>query len=238
MAEPAPPLPEPPDTPDLHGFVMTGDAQVFLNHLPMFYVENHCYQLILAVTLSPADHAVYVETAAENRGQPMILGNRASSPMTLLQIVASADFPGEAFVGMPGSPPQPFMTPDVAVGPAVHFAHFDPAAKYPPTLTYYLYGAGGEAHLSHAIACYPDYQHELTLAGVPAGVTPEDLAAGVTISFPALPTPPEPVTADPLLEDRYEVLLPDGAATTIEIAARHYFDATTLNMLPATRKVA
>lgn len=236
--QPAPPLPEPPDTPALHGFVITGDAHLFLNHLPMFFVEDHCYQAIIGVALQASDRADYLRHALENPGQAMILGNSANREMTLAEIVSSASFPAEAFVGVPGESSQPYMSPEVSTGQAVHFAHFDAAAEYPPSLTYYLYGAGDEAHLSHAIARYPDFQQELTLAGVPDGVSPEELAAGILLSIPALPTPSEPVTADPLLEDSYEALLANGVTTIVEITQRHYFDATTLNQLPSTGKDA
>jgi len=217
---------------------MTGGEYVFLSHLPMFFVENHCYQAIFSVALQAGDLDDYLSHAAENPGEAMILGNSANRKMTLPEIVASASFPAEAFVGVPGESSKPYMSPEVNVGPVVRFAHFEAAAERPQTLTYYLYGAGDEAHLSHAIARYPDFQQELTLAGVPAAVGPDELVAGVPLSIPALPTPPEPVTADPLVDDGYRALLPDGTATTFEIAERHYFDATVLNELPPTRKAA
>lgn len=229
-------LPEPPDTPDLHGFVMTGGAQVFLSHLPMFYVENHCYEVLLGVTLQPEEHETYLRVAAENPDQAMILGNSAERKMTLQEMLSSGSFPAEAFVGIPDESSKPYMSPEVQVGPVLIFEHFNPAAQYPPTLTYYLYGAGDEAHLSHAMARPPDFQQELTLARVPEGVGPQELAAGVPVSIPSLPTPPKPVTADPLQGDRYKALLPNGTTTTLEIARRHYFDSTMLNMPPHQQK--
>lgn len=215
---------------------MTGESQVFLNHLPMFFVENHCYQAIFGVSLPGEDHERYLRAAAENTDKAMILGNSEARKMTLAEVLSSSSFPAEAFIGLPDGSTKPFISPEVQVGPILRFAHFSPKAEYPPTLTYYLYGSGGEAHLSHAIARPLDFQQELSLADVPPGVGPDELAAGIPVSIPSLPTPVEPVTADPLREDRYEALLPDGGTTTIEIERRHYFDATMLNSDPHDQK--
>lgn len=49
------------ETPDLHGFVMTGSKRLIGCHLPMFNVENHRFQCIVEFEMEPADVEIYLK---------------------------------------------------------------------------------------------------------------------------------------------------------------------------------
>jgi hypothetical protein len=224
-------LPRPPDTADLHGFVMMGTHRLFLCHLPMFYMENHCYQLICEARLAAADQATYLETRSANPGVPLILGNH--HPTTLCELVTGPAFRADAFVDVPRDPTQatPFMTPTLRIARVLLFRHFDPDDGYPSRLTYFLYGTPEQAHLSHLITRAPNFQHELDLAAVPEHVSEAQLAVGVPLVLSDAPEAArQPVTDDPLTEPAYTAGVDGRAGGAIRPGTRHWFDATTLNM--------
>jgi len=49
------------NTPDQHAFVMCGTEALFLVHLTMFHMEEHCYQLVLRAHLTEQAMKTYVE---------------------------------------------------------------------------------------------------------------------------------------------------------------------------------
>lgn len=49
------------ETPDLHGFVMTGCDRLIGCHLPMFNVENHRFQCIVEFEMQPEDLHIYLK---------------------------------------------------------------------------------------------------------------------------------------------------------------------------------
>jgi hypothetical protein len=57
----------PADTPDLHGFVMSGLETLFLSHLPMFAMPNHQYQVVLRVTIPAAAMRTTSPTGSRTR---------------------------------------------------------------------------------------------------------------------------------------------------------------------------
>jgi hypothetical protein len=224
-------LPRPPDTADLHGFVMMGRERLFLCHLPMFFMENHCYQLICEGRLPAEDQATYLAARLANPGAALILGNH--DPMTLCELVSGPAFAADAFVGVPRDPTQaqPFMTSRLRITRILLFRHFDADDTYPPQLAYFLYGTSDQAHLSHLITRAPNFQHELDLADVPDHVSEAQLAVGVPIVLHGAPEASrQPVTADPLTDLSYDVDEDGHASGAIRLGPRYWFDATTLNM--------
>lgn len=223
------PLPTPPDTPDLHGFVTVGDKALYLCHLPMFYVENHCYQVILRAELAPEDHQTYLRVQAENPQSAIILGNHTEH--TLRELVEQGGFLADAFVGMPTENSEPFMTPMVRITRVLRFVHFDPKAVYPSHLTYFLFGTDGEAHISHHITKAPNFQQIVSLAAVPSGVTPSELERMLSIRLPDVPEG-GPIEHDPLTESRYRAVTDEGRFIEIAIGRKHWFDVEMLNEIP------
>jgi hypothetical protein len=76
----------------------------------------------------------------------------------------------------------------VTVERVVFFRHFDFNQDYPRTASYLLFGAGGEAFLTHYLVKEPDFEHILTLSSSPSWLPEEQLRAGVPINFPDIPS--------------------------------------------------
>jgi hypothetical protein len=208
------------DTPGVHNFFMFGSKNLYVEHMPMFTEEKHMYQVILRVGLPDAVMRGY--RARQGRGRtPWNLVN-SSELYTLPQVKAGtlrsfevdvyADY-SNAGAGPAGSP---FATRvPLEVREVVHFRHWDFNIPRPQHLTYLLFGRDGEAHLSHYIARDPDFQHIVTLKSAPAWLSPDQLAAGVEICLPDVPSAPVSC-ASPFQEKGYRVLFqgrPDARAT-------------------------
>ena len=54
------------ENPDSHGFIIMGTGNLFLCHLPMFFMPNHSYQVILEVQLAKIDKNTYLTTRNQN----------------------------------------------------------------------------------------------------------------------------------------------------------------------------
>ncbi|MBQ4822380.1 hypothetical protein [Aquimarina sp. MMG016] len=89
-----------------------------------------------------------------------------------------------------------------------HHYTLDDNAMYPPNLTYYLFGKGDEAFISHYVLKGPSFQHIVKLKEVPAGVSEEELRDGMLISFPELAMSEENyIDKAPLTEESYDVVI-------------------------------
>jgi hypothetical protein len=222
------------NTPDQHGFVMAGMQTLFLCHLPMFFMENHCYQVILEASLPDYAMQKYVSDRKSHPNEVYILGDVETDLMTLPQIKTGevTSFIGDLFRGMPEDHNKD--TPlihniRVKIERVVYFRHFDFNVDYPHSLTYVLFGAGTEAHLHHVLTKEPDFNHVLDLAEIPSWLPPQQLAAGVHINFPSLPNHP-PYCSNPLTKSSYQVQYQGQAPLyPIKLGTSYWFDPSGAN---------
>lgn len=221
--------------PDQHGFVMTGLETVFLDHLAMFAMQDHMYQVILRVSLPAYAMSAYVADRRANPQQVYILGNSQFDLLTTPQIQTQqvVSFVADVFRGLPENPntDTPLIhNVSVAIDSVVYFRHFDYAEAYPPYLTYVLYGEGTEAHLSHRMTKEPDFQHVIDLAELPAWLPPLQLRSPVAINFPELPYTGRTPCKSPLAAPEHGVLYA-GQPTRypLRIGTSYYFDTASLN---------
>jgi hypothetical protein len=184
--------------PDRHAFVMLGTENLFLCHLTMFHMENHCYQVVLQVTLPEPEMGNYKEQRSRYSGETLFLGNVKQDLWTIPEVQTGRrkNFIADIWKGIPnkkkydswpwdGPPPDPPVIQNVPVNidRVVYYRHFDFNLMYPTTLTYLLFGAGNEAFLTHYQVKEPDFDQVVTLAKAPTWLPDEQLRAGVPINI-------------------------------------------------------
>src|SRR3972149_1681061 len=197
-----------------HAFIMVGTEMLFLAHMTMFHMEEHCYQLVLRVRL-PA--AAMRRSRAWRRAAPKqtyFLANLAKNRMSVpeLQTGAVRSFLAEVYKGIPPKKeytewPWEGETPvmkqiRVSVERVVYSHHFDLNFEYPKNLTYVLFGAGREAHMQSYQTKEPDYDHVVSLVRAPRWRPKAELEAGVTVNFPAMRSRPVRLS-NPLARGRH-----------------------------------
>lgn len=233
------------NVPHQHAFVMLGTKTLFLCHLTMFKMEEHMYQLVMRARLSDDAMQEYVRRRSQHPSETYFLANSKPDLMTLpeLQIGARSGFSVEVFQGIPkrkhyngwpweGVPP--VIQAPVTIERIVYYRHFDFNLNYPASLTYILFGSGGEAHLSHYQTKEPDFDHVVSLAEAPDWLPPTQLEAGVHINIPRLPNRPDgrPVYCEePVKKDEvHEVLYSGyGLPRRIKIGRSHWFETDIVN---------
>jgi hypothetical protein len=226
------------DSPDQHGFVMMGTQTLFLDHLAMFPMANHRYQLIFRATLPQNVITQYAVDRARNPSVEYILGNTKADLVSLpeLHTGGRTSFLADIFRGAPEDPnttPPLIHNVLVEIKQIVTFRPFDDLFSYPAFLTYILYGEGTEAHMSHYMSRDPDFQQCLDLAGCPEWLSQLDLQSGVTINFLALPAGETPCTS-PFAASTYAVSLRGQpiSGATVQIGPTYWFDTQALGSQP------
>lgn len=200
------PGPDAADQPGQHGMFMVGEDSLFLLHTPMFTMEKHMYQVVLRASLPDEQMAGYRKLRTENSGTAYNLINVADDQFTLPEIKAGGvrqfkatiyDGYSNAGGGTPGA--VLWGNVPVTIEDVVIFRHFNFSIERPANLNYVIFGQGDEAHLTHYIARDPSFQHILTLPAPPDWLSVAELAAGVVVEFPDLPSEPvsctEPLSA-------------------------------------------
>lgn len=243
----------PVDTPDQHGFVILGRDTLFLSHFMMFAMPNHQYQLLLEIEMPENDRQLYMDDSKEYPNKTHTLANiKEVFPMILPDIGKGGNpafdnysnvirsFPFEMYRGIPIVPSDNAVLltkGELNIKKVIAFRHFDMSdtGTYTPTYTYYLYGKGKEAFLSHFVTISPDFQHELELKEVPECLSQEELEQGVLISFPALysetgaPLP----TSSPITDGQHQVAIRGKKGLhTIDVKRTIHFDTSLINMPP------
>lgn len=186
------------DTPNTHGMFMVGTTRLFLCHMPMFTKPDHMYQLIYEAELDPESWQTYLDEKAVHPYEPYNLVNVDSEKFTLPQIQTGAvsSFTADIFRSYSGAgggqPSNPIISGGtVTVGRIVVYRHFDQQIPRPRGLTYYLFGSGEEAFLSHYIADDPDFQHILAV-NTPTWLDSTQIRAGVKVQCVGLDSVPIP----------------------------------------------
>jgi hypothetical protein len=203
--------------PHQHALVLVGEDTVFGVHMTQYHHEEHKYQMILRLALP---HAAAETLAAHRRTHPLdtfILCNDAADELTIPEIASgrTARFRANIFQGLPPftqeDEERPHFFPwsldrvepiagdfEVTVERVVLFRPFAHHLVLPDFATYYLFGRGAEAHMTHlqtarlatgpfeVPAFGPDYDHVLSLASAPDWIAPDLLEAGIVVSAPAV----------------------------------------------------
>ncbi|HKG89585.1 MAG TPA: hypothetical protein VKA95_14790, partial [Nitrososphaeraceae archaeon] len=76
--------------PNFHGFLMMGTEKLFSCHLPMYFMPDHSFQVILEIELADNDIGTYRKTKKENPGKPLIVMN--NTDMLLEELVNSGSY--------------------------------------------------------------------------------------------------------------------------------------------------
>ena len=179
------------NTPDQHGFVMLGTNTLFLEHLPMFTMENHRFQVILKVNIPRYAMDTYIIEKQKNKDKPFILGNLDTNLFTLPQVKNGqlTGFIADIFCGVPSDPnsdtPLLHNVP-VTIEKIIHYRHFAEHFDYPSSLTYLLFGEGSEIFISHYIAKKMDFQQIIEVPVAPNWLSAELIETGVLINIPSL----------------------------------------------------
>lgn len=205
-----------------HAFIMVGTETLFLVHMTMFHMEEHCYQIVLRAKLPPTVMQKFREWRKKKPEQSYFLANLTESAMDVPQLASGQlqKFQAEIFEGIPESSPagapkgQYNVWPwtqapavakvEVTVERVVYFRHFDFNFDYPKHLTYVLFGAGKEAHMQSYQTKEPDYDHILSLKTAPAWLPKDKLESAVTVSFPTEKSRPVRLK-NPLTRKAYKV---------------------------------
>lgn len=199
-----------------HAFIMVGTKTLFLVHMTMFHMEEHCYQIVLRAQLPPAEMKALREWREQDPAQTYFLANLTESAMDVPQLASGqlTSFMADVFKGIPPKDvytewPWADQAPVIAkvlvtVERVVYYRHFDFNFEYPRDLTYVLFGAGDEAHMQSYQTKEPDYDHVLSLVEAPAWLPQNKLETAVTVNFPTMPNRPVRL-ANPLTEKAYDV---------------------------------
>lgn len=251
------PMPMEPDM-RRHAFIMVGEETLFLVHMTMFHMEEHCYQIVLRAQLPSEVMTQFREWRRQKPEQAYFLANLKESALDIPQLASGqlSSFDAEIFEGIPDrSPPSapkgqyekwPWTQPPaiakvrVSVERVVYFRHFDFNFDYPKHLTYVLFGAGNEAHMQSYQTKEPDYDHILSLAKAPDWLPKDKLESAVTVNFPKLPSRPVRVQ-NPLTRRQYDVRYQGfwkylGFQFTelhpLQLGTTWWFSNSPLNLLP------
>jgi hypothetical protein len=199
--------PAAPDPPGQHNMLMVGEKTVFLSHLPMFvaldstgteYATVHRYQAIVEVGFEKDGRDVTGIYRDDRRGHPaermytVEPASRFVLPDMLAEKVSRAGrpvppgFPATAFRGhleRGGVPVPGLERATVKVRRVVHLHRFRPSDAPRDTLTYILFGRGGELFMAHAITRPPDFDQVLPVTVSGHAFTDAELEKGVEVVF-------------------------------------------------------
>jgi hypothetical protein len=78
------------DTPDQHGFVVSGLQTIFLHHLSMFKMQNHRYQCVLRVQMPEYARIMYCADRQEYPNTTYIIGNIKTDLFTIPELQTGA----------------------------------------------------------------------------------------------------------------------------------------------------
>jgi hypothetical protein len=229
------------ETPDEHGFVLTGPSLRHGHHLPMFHFAQHRYQAVLRFGFSDAVRDTIKADAATHPTAVYALVNTGEM---LLKSIAEQKKPFNAYISRITPQAKGHATFEtigwsfrVSVLETLKLRKFNDADEFPEWLTYILYGQGDEVALAHRPTKADDFDQVLELKGLPDGLSDKQLAKGtVRVRFPKLAERPSGgghYTKNPLPEPPYKAeaeVNKTWQPITIHIKSAPWFDTDFLNM--------
>ena len=239
--------PPPEEAPATHNWMLVGSQTAFLSHLPMFemlnpaktdYMTPHRFQVILQASLNSGGKDVTPMYFADRQSHPdvkmysvspakvfVLPQVAAPSPLTSFQATV---FQGHLERG--GKPIKGLQSAGVKIQKVVHFHKFDPAAKAPAALEYFLFGKGTELFLAHSIVKPPDFDQLLSVTVDGLKLTDEELGSAIRLSIPSKKNSP----ANRLKEgEQAQAEISGGRKLSVRAVREFYFEEGELRM-PAT----
>jgi hypothetical protein len=210
--------------PNWHGFIMMGTEKLFSCHLPMYFMPDHSFQVILEIELGDNDIETYLKTRKENPGEPLIIMN--NTEMLLEELVNAGSYMAAGYFANENGDPvgNPFIdSTTVTVKRKLLFESLNPSTEYPENLTYYLYGTNSEFHLSHLLSKAPNFQQELDveLSGDIIDKIKALDSQIVKISIPSLnERSKQPITIDPLTKSEYPIRMDDVNDEAVDVSGQ------------------
>ncbi|MTI88376.1 MAG: hypothetical protein FH748_10440 [Balneolaceae bacterium] len=194
------------DTPDVHGFAIVGNEVIYGCHIPMFYVENHCYQVIIEISFDEKLQQAYFLNKLQNPYSTFFINNSPEDLMILPNIESGkrTSFKTQLYMGLPfdgGKLISDGGTTTVERVTVFHHFKLQDPPSYPKEMTYYLFGAPHEAHLAHYVMRGVNFQHVVDLRYTYNWLPAQTLREGVQIKIPGLSINANNVFANPLIHD-------------------------------------
>jgi uncharacterized protein (DUF2249 family) len=218
--------------PDQHGFVLMGSNNLYIDHLPMFFMQNHMYHIILEINIPESAKQSYLEDQKNNPEIFYILGNLETDKFTLpsVAIGEKISFQADIFRSLPNDPnkDKPLIhNITTEIKRIIRFRYFDFNQDYPKNLTYVLFGDEHEAFLSHYLTKQPDFMQDIQLMKTPDWLQLEQLKMGVNINFIEQHDTPTPCKSPFLQGDSYNVMYQGQEDTSFQVKiARNIFFST------------
>jgi hypothetical protein len=219
------------NNPDQHGFVLMGSNKLYLDHLPMFFMQNHMYHLVLEVTIPEEAKKAYLADQEKHPDSFYILGNLQNDMFTLpaVAIGETTSFQADIFRGLPEDPNED--TPLIhnittEIKQLIRLRHFDYNQPFPENLTYVLFGNEKEAFLSHYLTKQPDFMHVVQLKESPEWLQIQQLKMGIDINFTGMQDTPV-YCSSPIKTGSYKVMYQGQSDTSFVVkVSRSIFFST------------
>ena len=224
---------KPDPSPDIsanHGFLMLGMKNLYLCHLPMYFMAAHTFQSILEAEVEDSIWENYLKLKRENPSKPLIVLN--DKPMSLEALVNSNSFLGQVFFANENGDPvgDTLGSAKVTIKKKLLFEQlFKNSPDYPENLEYDLFGTNTDWHLSHYISKAPNFEQELDISILG---TEEVMENEITkISFPSEKEKSrQPITSDPVTKNEYTVTMQNSKEFEISIVNRFWINNVMLNL--------
>ena len=170
---------------------MQGTDKLHLVHLPMFYMENHRYQLIITGDLPEDVAKIYIEAKADTPEKFLVLGNVddhtlfGEDPL----IKEGGSFKAVMFRGLPGPGVEPlaenFTLSNIKIVVKESISSNALSATYPTQMPFYLYGTPEQQHIDHFLHSAPNIQlnSDIVKLDLKRPLSKEDLASGLVAVF-------------------------------------------------------
>lgn len=183
------------EMPTQHAFIMMGRHTLFICHLTMYGMEEHNFQIVLQVRLPSEAMRQYCEDRKNHPNNTYFLGNSPHDLFTVPDMGSGlrTSFVGDIFRGIPQKTkyetwPWADQTPVIGGVPVeiervVYFRHLSLTFDPPKMITYALFGAGNEAHMTNYQCKIPDFDQVVSLAEAPTWLTSTQLRSGVHVSI-------------------------------------------------------
>lgn len=224
---------KPDPSPDIsanHGFLMLGMKNLYLCHLPMYFMPAHTFQSILEAEVEDSIWENYLKLKRENPSKPLIVFN--DKPMSLEGLVNSNSFLGRVFFANENGDPvgDTLGSTKVTIKKKLLFEQlFKNSPDYPVNLEYYLFGTNTDWHLSHYISKAPNFEQELDISILGTEEVKENEIT--KISFPSEKEKSrQPITSDPLTKNKYTVTMQNSKEFEISIVNRFWINNAMLNL--------
>jgi hypothetical protein len=175
------------DTMGVHGMLVFGDDRIYLSHLPMFSMPEHCFQVLLQVSLDPTAQATYRASLHTANGafhtfEPKPFPITELDPQSGSERNSMAGTLVQGHFERGGTPIVKNTT--VQVSRVQYFRALDPQAEHDRQrpLTYLCFGSPTQLWLAHEITARPDFDQvlpvQLTVTTADSPGTPRALDVG------------------------------------------------------------